>query len=59
MKLVTKEVDPHKVEMFGQEVIIDEAGVNLTVVYHQVIYFIGCVREKFIVVNFVHVLFCS
>ncbi|KAF6021988.1 hypothetical protein EB796_019694 [Bugula neritina] len=36
MKLVTKDVDPLKTTLFGQEVILDEAGVNMTIVHKQV-----------------------
>jgi len=35
MKLVTKDVDPLKTTLFGQEVILDEAGVNMTIVHKQ------------------------
>ena len=36
MKLVTKEVNPVNVDQFSQEVIVEEAGVNLSVVHNQV-----------------------
>lgn len=44
MKLVTKDVNPNRVEVFVQEVIVDEAGVQLDVVHDQV-FLSTCVSE--------------
>lgn len=33
--MVTKEVDPQKTESFGQEVILEEAGVDIVLTHKQ------------------------
>ena len=35
MKMVTKEVDPQKTQSFGQEVILEQAGVDILLNHKQ------------------------
>ncbi|XP_067947549.1 intermembrane lipid transfer protein Vps13D-like [Watersipora subatra] len=37
IKLVAKEVDPPKIDTFTQEVIVEEAGINLTIIHNQIL----------------------